>query len=83
VEPRMTIPPSNKGNVHFEIGLATRTSSGLIWIDRPWECHHGQWRMSIFRGENAQRKRFFGRCTVSGGYTRVDPQRASRECGAL
>jgi hypothetical protein len=32
VEPRMKTPPSNKGNVHFETGLATRTSSGLIWI---------------------------------------------------
>jgi len=79
----MKIPPSNKGNVHFEIGLATRTSSGLIWIDRPRECHHGRWRMSIFRDENPQWKRFFGRCSGSAGYTRVDPRRALRECGAL
>jgi hypothetical protein len=42
VELRMKSPPSNKGNVHFETELATRTSSGLIWIDRPRECHHGQ-----------------------------------------
>jgi hypothetical protein len=31
----MKIPPSNKGNVHFEIGLATRTSSGLIGSTGP------------------------------------------------
>jgi hypothetical protein len=39
--------------------------------------------MSIFRGENAQRKRFFGRSRASAGYIRVDPRGALRECGAL
>jgi hypothetical protein len=39
--------------------------------------------MSIFCGENAQRKRFFGRSSGSAGYTRVDPRGALRECGAL